>query len=216
MLRSRKPAEALPLSLAHSLFEPLRRWLRVWSAYAMLLLASAPVLAQQGMTSYEAYGGAAYGRSFSEPTANAYGWNVSLAQYPYDSHPWVGGKIDASGVFDSRSEPVAEVTLKDSTYTFLAGPVVRMPRARKVRPFAHLLLGTVLERTTVTGPDAAVFRSSLQVSQAVFGTAVGGGLDLALTPRLSARAQGDWLTYRENESGRANNPRVSAGLVLKF
>jgi hypothetical protein len=203
--------------MATSLVEPVSLWLRIWTTVAMLLLAVAPVLAQkQNTTVYEAYGGAAYGRSFAEPTANAYGWNVSLAQYPYESHPWVGGKIDASGVFDSRSEPVAEVTLDDSTYAFLAGPVVRMPRARRVRPFAHLLLGTVLERATVTGPDAAVFRPSLQVSQAIFGTALGGGLDLSLTRRLSARAQGDWLTYRENASGRANNPRASAGLVVKF
>jgi hypothetical protein len=108
---------------------------------------------------------------------------------------------DTSGSFQG-----ADVHLK----TYLFGPQLRFPGP--VSPFAHFLLGGAHESIgTGTTP---VFTSG--PTQNAFATAVGVGIDLKVLPLLSIRPiQFDYLLTRFNSSTQ-NQPRVSAGIVLRF
>ncbi len=180
-------------------------------------LLTFPVLAQsKDTTTNELYGGGVYGRFFVSPGSNAFGWIASITQYPYESYHWIGGTIEGSGLFDSRDERAAGLTLNESSYTAMAGPSFSTSAGHGLRPFAHLLLGAVIQNTTITGPDAAVYEGDATSSRTVFGFVLGGGMDVRISEKLSARGQSDWLSFRENSNDRVDALRVSGGLVLKF
>ena len=87
--------------------------------------------------------------------------------------------------------------------TYLVGPQVRFPGP--ISPFAHFLFGAAHEAISAGGP-----------TQNAFATAIGGGIDLKLLPFISVRPiQFDYLLTRFNSSNQ-HQPRVSAGIVLRF
>jgi opacity protein-like surface antigen len=91
-------------------------------------------------------------------------------------------------------------------YTYMAGPQIGY-RAGAVRPFGEALFGG----TTLKGDGDAS-------SESHFSMSFGGGLDLALSDKISIRpAKLDLLTIRPPEGGDwANFLRYSAGVVFKF
>jgi opacity protein-like surface antigen len=109
-------------------------------------------------------------------------------------------------------------------HTFLGGPRVAL-RGSRVTPYAHALFGVAH-----TNGDANItfFDSGDQVggvfsqhfSETGFGMALGGGLDVKVTDRVSLRlVQADYLRTqldRDRVSGGQNNARISTGIVFTF
>jgi len=94
--------------------------------------------------------------------------------------------------------------------TYLAGPQLRFPGP--ISPFAHFLVGAAHE-SIGTGAGPLITTGP---TQNAFATAIGGGLDLKVLPFISIRAvQFDYLLTHFG-SQTQNQPRISAGVVLRF
>jgi hypothetical protein len=100
------------------------------------------------------------------------------------------------------------------SYSFLAGPVLAYRRPR-YKPFVHALFGARAVRNEVT---INILGAGLTHTDAVgtqFAMAFGGGLDLRITNRISARVfQADYLLSNHLEAG--GNLRASAGIVFEL
>ena len=141
----------------------------------------------------------------THPNLNGYEFSAT-----YKLMPWLGVTGDFSGQYGT-------VTGNSSAHvqTFLFGPEVSLHR--KVSPFVHVLVGGVHQSigagiTPITGFSASV----IPTSGNSFAAALGGGIDLRLVRFISVRpVQVDYLLTRAYSSTQ-NQPRVSAGLVLRF
>ena len=141
----------------------------------------------------------------THPNLNGYEFSAT-----YRLIPWLGVTGDFSGHYGT-------VTGSSSGHvqTFLFGPEVSLPA--KISPFVHALVGGAHEAigsgiTPVTGFSASV----LATSGNAFATAIGGGIDLRVAPFFSVRPlQLDYLLTHFNSTTQ-NQPRVSAGLVIRF
>jgi len=108
---------------------------------------------------------------------------------------------DTSGSFQG-----ANTRLK----TYLVGPQLRFPGP--ISPFVHFLAGAAHE-SIGTGASALITTGPTQTA---FATTLGGGLDLKVLPFISLRPiQVDYLLTHFN-SKTQNQPRISAGIVLRF
>jgi len=140
-----------------------------------------------------------------------YGSATFTVNYPTAAHLPSGGTI-----------PAGTYTTQGDMFTFLFGPVVRIP-IPKVKPFAEGLLGgsqsnvyTNLSNTiNQAGGTVAV------ATQHPFTMALGGGLDVDAGKHLSIRvAEFDYVLSRYSNpltsTNNQNNYRYCGGLVLKF
>jgi hypothetical protein len=134
------------------------------------------------------------------------GWNASFAYKPV---PWIGGMADFGGNYGTSDG------FNIHAYTFLFGPQVSVPLGR-VSLFVHALFGeTHLIRTDPhSGGRAASSRNSSSA-------ALGGGIDIRLTPGIAWRSQADYLHARFHMSDPQNpypdaNYRISTGVVFRF
>lgn len=166
-----------------------------------------------GETTWDLFGGA----SFIHPTdanssGNLYGWDASITQRPYSSYPWIGGTIRVNGGYLQTSTSISTATLRSSysMYTAMGGPSVHF-RLRPVEPFAHALVGAVIEKVNTTGIGEPFASSSTH-----FGYSLGGGLDVPLSTRWAIRGQADWMNTRESATQNTNRLGVSTGVVLRF
>jgi hypothetical protein len=95
--------------------------------------------------------------------------------------------------------------------TYLVGPQLRVPGP--ISLFGHFLVGVAHEAISAGGSGGIATSGP---TQNAFATAVGGGLDLKILPFISVRPiQLDYLLTRFNSSTQ-HQPRVSAGIVLRF
>jgi hypothetical protein len=132
---------------------------------------------------------------------NLNGWEGSAAVK-------VLGPLAIVGDFDGTFGSFEGVHVHLQTY--LVGPQLRLPGP--ISPFAHFLVGGAHEAFGSGGP--AIPAGGL--TQNAFATAVGGGLDLKVLPFISLRPiQVDYLLTHFN-SATQNQPRISAGIVLRF
>ena len=93
--------------------------------------------------------------------------------------------------------------------TYLFGPQLRFPGP--VSPFAHFLVGGAHESITASAGSL-----TSGPTQNAFATAIGAGIDLKVLPHISLRPiQIDYLATRFN-SKTQNQPRVSAGILVRF
>jgi hypothetical protein len=132
---------------------------------------------------------------------NLNGWHVGGAYKVFAALALAADFSDTSGSFQGAS-----TRLK----TYLVGPQLRFPGP--ISPFAHFLVGGAHESiATTTGPLITT-----GPTQNAFATSLGGGLDLKVLPLLSLRpVQIDYLLTHFN-SKTQNQPRISAGIVLRF
>ena len=141
----------------------------------------------------------------SHPNLNGYEFSAT-----YKLIPWLG----VSGDFSGHYGKVAGVS-STHVQTFLFGPQISVPG--KVSPFVHALFGGVHQSVgagTITG--GAVPIAIIANSGNSFAAALGGGIDLRVAPFLSVRPiQLDYLMTRFNSTTQ-NQPRASAGIVLRF
>jgi hypothetical protein len=141
----------------------------------------------------------------THPNFNGYEFSAT-----YKVIPWLGATADFSGNYGSVAG-----TSRGHLQTFLFGPELSLPG--KVSPFVHALFGVAHESigagTSPNGGNPVVISPA---SGNAFATAIGGGIDLRVAPFLSVRPiQLDYLATRFG-SATQNQPRVSAGVVLRF
>ena len=130
---------------------------------------------------------------------NLNGWEFSGS---FNKNGWIGLTADFSGHYGTTQG------VSTHLQTFLFGPQVRFPA--KVSPFAHVLFGGAHE---FIGVAPAVLNSG---GSNAFAAAVGAGIDIKVAPFVSFRPiQIDYLLTRFG-SATQSQPRVSAGVVLRF
>ena len=142
------------------------------------------------------------------------GWNGSLEARVL---PFLGIVADFSGHYGDATTDLtcSQYTApycfasdaKVGLYTFNAGPQVSL-RLGKIRPYAHALFG------------ADVLKQSSSFRETSFADVLGGGIDIAVIPRLAWRVQADVLQTRFPLSSylpyKQNSLRLSTGVVLRF
>jgi hypothetical protein len=139
----------------------------------------------------------------SDHRTNLNGWEVSAT---YKPGRILGYTADFSGHYGT--------TRGASTHlqTYLFGPQLSFPAP--VSPFLHVLIGGAHESIDSGSPNPSTI--TLPTSHGAFAAALGVGIDLKVLPFVSVRPiQFDylWTTFH---GGVQSQPRVSAGVILRF
>jgi len=138
--------------------------------------------------------------------------NGGSGSYAYHFGPEFAAVIEVGAVHASK----IDATGLDLTLTsFLGGPrfYYRRPTARFV-PYGEVLLGAVRATGGLAPANAGGAHSA-----AVFGSALGGGVELNVSRRMTLRVvQVDYFvtTFNNQVDGHQNNLRVSAGAAYHF
>jgi hypothetical protein len=167
----------------------------------------------------------------SSASQNTYGWDGSVSEYPYRSHPWIGGTVDTSGYYYNKQAPGSQL------FPIMGGPSV-VANGRRIRLFARCMAGAVLDRVSATrinllskGNESEISMGGaarLPSAPTVAGPASttdnlavsgGGGVDIPAGSRFAIRGQADWITYWAKSQGQFQLQdviRASGGIVLRF
>jgi Outer membrane protein beta-barrel domain len=146
----------------------------------------------------------------------------------YNFSRYVGLKADVSATYNGGDFQVSSGngfftgTTKNSLYNVLGGVQFKANSSeRRLRPFAHILLGVGHARTDVkascstggnTCTEPFIFPDQDETG---FAGAFGGGLDIKLSDRFDLRAvQFDYNPVKL-DSGTLHNARIGIGLVIK-
>ena len=123
------------------------------------------------------------------PTGDAHGWEGTLG---YNWNHWLTLAADFDGHY----------CCDQTMHNFLFGPQINLSKG-KLKPYVHGLVGV----SHGTSPG---------FTDTVLGFALGGGLDLKVSDRISVRlVQADYLGTRYGDFTQ-NNIRLSGGLVFHF
>jgi opacity protein-like surface antigen len=97
----------------------------------------------------------------------------------------------------------------------LAGPEFKARNSTRLTPFAHLLAGVAHTSANFTTPGPT-FNFLLKNSQTSFAMALGGGLDIRATKRVSFRGSMDYnpVFLRDSTSGTRDLVRLSLGVLI--
>ena len=172
---------------------------------ALMSLLSALAVAQEPAKA-EIFGGYQYFHASSGVSGadsfNLNGWNAALSGY-FNRN--LGITSDFAGVYGTPT--ALGIGVHTRFYSFLFGPVVRVPNASKLTPFVHVLFG---------GGHLSLSALGASTSETDFTWAAGGGADWNLTRNFSVRvAQADFMQIHTSGSSQ-NAFRYSAGIVVKF
>ena len=141
---------------------------------------------------------------------------------------WFGIKGDFSAHFnnESKSGPITGCTpacttvtqdfqLKTRVYDFLAGPEFKARNSTRFTPFAHVLGGVAHTSATFTTPGPTL-NLLLKKSDTSFAMALGGGLDIRASKRVSFRALMDYnpVFVRDSTVGTRDFFRFSFGVLF--
>lgn len=144
------------------------------------------------------------GGFFSTAHVNTHGWEASAAFKPTKV---LGAVADFSGHYGSTHGTNFHLN------TYLFGPQISFPGP--VSPFAHFLIGVAHESSGIPFSVQPIPGISLGANNA-FASALGAGIDIKVIPFVSVRLiQVDYLATRFG-SQTQNQPRASAGIVLRF
>jgi hypothetical protein len=179
------------------------------SLLLLLLLFSAPCLAQSSHPLAEVFGGFSYVRidaDESDANRNLYGWNGSIS---LSADKTFGFTIDTSGHYQDN------VLRRSSFYTAAAGPRFTA-RNDNATTFAHILFGGTHQHERV---NTITERFSTNANG--FVVAFGGGVDVNVSPHFGVRViQAEYVLTKFNHapSGKAvqHNARVGIGVVFRF
>ena len=105
--------------------------------------------------------------------------------------------------------------LKTRVYNFLAGPEFQARNSTRFTPFAHVLGGVAHTSATFTTPGPT-FNLLLKKNDNSFGMALGGGLDIRASKRVSFRALMDYnpVFVNDSTSGTRDFVRLSLGVLF--
>jgi hypothetical protein len=173
---------------------------------------------------------------FAVPNYFLNGWS---AEAQYNASRWLGIAADFGGRYGSPITASGGRTLtglpKETSYSFMAGPVISYRTKSRLTPFVHALFGwnrTSLSASTITGSVSSPIAVAA-TSYDDFAIALGVGADCKITRRFSVRlGQLDWYRtgvnlnkFYTNAFGgdlleglrtTQTNYRVSAGAVVWF
>jgi Outer membrane protein beta-barrel domain len=187
-------------------------------ALCTVILASCCVCAQD-YPRFELSAGYSYGSVDTQGYSNqrdAQGWSGSLTT---NLKKWVGLETEVSGRYNNLTFAYQgnNLSYNSSYYAFLAGPRLAHRRG-KATPFVHGLFG--VERapsysSTVYDPATLLATTPYDTG---FASAAGGGVDYALSRRLSFRTQADYFftRYATTLTPTPNNFRILAAFVFNF
>ena len=165
--------------------------------------------------------GRSIGRGYATPT----GFEISVVRN-WTRH--IGLKGDFSAHFKNDADrglltictptcttATQDFQLKTRVYNFLAGPEFKARNSTRFTPFAHVLAGVAHTSAnfTTSGPAFNIF---LQRRDTGFAMALGGGLDIRATKRLSFRAQLDYnpVFIHDSTNGTRDFVRISLGVLF--
>ncbi|HVI69912.1 MAG TPA: hypothetical protein VM656_00320 [Pyrinomonadaceae bacterium] len=144
----------------------------------------------------------------------------------FSKHFGIKGDLSASFNNESSRGPVAACTpvcttviqdfqLKTRVYNFLAGPEFKARNSTRFTPFVHALGGFAHTSATFTtpGPTNILF---LRRNDTSFAMALGGGLDIRASKRVSFRALMDYnpVFVNDSTSGTRDFFRLSLGVLF--
>lgn len=166
--------------------------------------------------------GRSIGRGYATPT----GFEISVVRN-WTRH--IGLKGDFSAHFKNDNErgvltncaptcttATQDFQLKTRVYNFLAGPEFKARNSTRFTPFAHVLAGVAHTSADFTTPGPT-FNLLLKRNDTGFAMAVGGGLDIRATKRVSFRGQMDYNPVFISDStsgGRRDFVRISLGVLF--
>ena len=142
---------------------------------------------------------------------------------------YVGLKADFSAHFNDETGPgnvivcnpacttaTQTVQFRSRVYNFLAGPELKARNHTRFTPFAHVLGGVAHTSANFTTPGPT-FNLSLEKSDNSFAMALGGGLDIRASKRVSFRGMMDYNPVFANDStgGRRDFIRLSLGILFR-
>jgi opacity protein-like surface antigen len=154
--------------------------------------------------------------------ASTAGFETSLTRN-FTRH--LGVKADFSAHFKSTSGPLSicnptcttpqERELKTRVYNFLAGPEFKARNHTRFTPFVYALGGLAHTRAQFTTPGPT-FNLLLKQHHNSFAMALGGGLDLRVSKRISIRGSMDYnpVFISNSAGGRQDFARFSLGLLF--
>ncbi len=178
-----------------------------------LLDVPAPALAQTRPAAEIAGGGYSFMRDYQTKENYPAGWFASGA---WNITDWLAAVGEVGGTYKSFDFTLDSLKLNTNArlHPFLGGPRYSR-RLRGVTPFGQLLVGAARETGGVT-----IFRQSIATAETKLALQPGGGVDVPLTGRLSARIGADYrriFAKRKNTDQRSNNEfRFVAGVVVGF
>lgn len=138
----------------------------------------------------------------------------------------LGIKAEGMGYGNSTFSRTIDGVTYDATanmYTYMAGPVIRIPIWR-VKPFGEVLLGASHTNGYVNLHNAIVAGGGVIPSTATqnpFTMAAGGGVDIAISHHIAIRpGEFNYVLSRYSNpltsTNNQNNFRYCAGLIFKF
>jgi opacity protein-like surface antigen len=208
----------------------------------LLLCSAASALAQQPnkddfpkvevFAGYSALGeansrGISFGanRSVSGNYSAEPGFEASVIRN-FSKHFGIKGDFSAHFNNESSRGPITSCTpacttvtqdfqLKTRVYNILAGPEFKARNSTRFTPFVHVLGGVAHTSAdfTTPGPTLNIF---LKSSYNSFAMAMGGGLDIRATKRVSFRGQMDYnpVFVHDSTSGTRDLVRISLGVLI--
>ena len=138
------------------------------------------------------------------PGANGWlpsGWLVSGAARVIGNLSLVG---EVGANYSSVSTAGIDMSL--SVFSALGGVRYTAKAGPRVLPFVQLLFGLARLHADAMG---------IGISDNEFATQVGGGVDVAISPKLAVRLQGDYRALR-SQYGAGNEFRLATGIVYHF
>ncbi len=160
--------------------------------------------------------------SISGGYAGSKGFEISVVRN-FTRHVGLKGDFSANFKNDRSSGPLAgcapacttATQFKTRVYNFLAGPEFKARNSTRFTPFGHALAGVARTSANFTaqGPTLNI---SLKRSDTSFAMALGGGLDIRATKRVSFRGQMDYnpVFIHDSAGGRRDLVRVSLGVLF--
>ncbi len=141
----------------------------------------------------------------------------------YGSTSWTRTFVSSVTIPGFGTIPAGSYTSQGNMFTYLFGPVIRIP-IPKVTPFGELLFGgsnTNGYVNLVNSINAGGGRISRSPNQHPFTMALGGGLDISVSKRFSIRpVEVDYVLSRYSNpltnTNNQNNFRYLGGIVIKF
>jgi opacity protein-like surface antigen len=144
----------------------------------------------------------------------------------FSKHFGIKGDFSAHFNNESASGPITSCTpacttvtqdfqLKTRVYNFLAGPEFKARNSTRFTPFAHVLGGVAHTSATFTTPGPT-FNLLLKKSDNSFAMALGGGIDIRASKRVSFRGLMDYnpVFVHDSSSGTRDFVRVSLGVLI--
>ncbi len=175
--------------------------------FALFLLATIPLWAQDSPPKVEIFGGYMFTRVTNDVESghtNWSGWNAAGTCFFWHR---LGITMDLAGMY--KGTTLAGTSAQSRFHSVLFGPTWKL-RSTNLNPFTHALFG--FERDSVAAPSGLGLGPTNR-----FGMTLGGGLDVPLSPLISLRvAQVDYALWHKKYLGNNNNLRVATGILFRF